>query len=383
MVVEPLFITLFWLALTGCIYSYALYPLILQFFMEKPKASDLDGALQNWPGISHIITVHNEAGRIRQKLENALAMAYPGDMEILVASDGSTDATNTIVAEYADKGVRLIDVKDHKGKENAQLQGIRRAQGEILVFSDVATRMEEQAFCQVVRYFSDPQVGAASSEDRFISQDGAIVGEGAYVKYEMWLRRCESRAAGLVGLSGSFFAARKTVCEEWDIYSPSDFNTALNCARQGLKAVTMPDVYGYYKDLADASKEYQRKIRTLIRGFTAISRHRDVLNVKKFGLFAFQVWSHKIMRWAVPWFMLLLLCLSVLLSGTTEIYTLILYLQVVFYACVIFAAVFLALRSLLVFRLPLFFVQVNLAIAHACLLFATGKRMTTWTPSQR
>ncbi len=117
-------------------------------------------------------------------------------------------------------------------------------------------------------YFRDPKIGAVSSEDHFVSQDGAVVGEGAYVRYEMWLRRLESDCAGLVGLSGSFFAARASVCQQWDIYSPSDFNTALNCVKQDLIAVTAPDVQGHYKDIVEAKREYQRKVRTVLRGIT-------------------------------------------------------------------------------------------------------------------
>jgi len=359
-----------------------LYPAILQFFVRN-NAAELYQKTETYPVVSLIVTVHNEQDRIRDKLENSLALRYPGEFEILIASDGSTDATNQIVLEYFDRQVKLVEVHDHKGKENAQLQGIHQAKGDILVFSDVATVIEPEAMIRLVEYFNDPAIGAVSSEDKFISQDGSIAGEGAYVKYEMWLRRCESRAAGLVGLSGSFFAARKQVCAEWDIFSPSDFNTALNCARQGMLAVTMPDVFGYYHDLSDPSKEYQRKVRTIIRGITAIARNNEVLSFKQFGLFAFQVWSHKILRWAVPWFMLGLLLCSLLTVDAGGIYLLIFCAQILFYAIVLSAYAIKSLRNHVLFKIPFFFVQVNLAIAHAAVMFFSGKRMYTWAPSKR
>jgi hypothetical protein len=236
----------------------------------------------------------------------------------------------------------------------------------------------------MVRYFNDPSVGAVSSEDRFVSRDGSVVGEGAYVRYEMWLRGVESDRAGLVGLSGSFFAARRDVCDQdWDILSPSDFNTALNSARKGMVAVTAPDVLGFYQDVADASREYQRKIRTIIRGLTALSRHMEVLDPFRFGWFAFQVFGHKLMRWAVPWFQLLLLFTSVLLAGKGGIYALALLGQLLFYGVVIAGHIKPELRERTLVKIPYFFVQVNLAIARATVDFLRGRRMTVWTPSQR
>jgi hypothetical protein len=300
-----------------------------------------------------------------------------------VASDYSTDATDRIVESSSDKGIRLVRADARKGKEYAQLCAIRAAGGEILVFSDVATRIPEDALRLLARHFSNAGIGALSSEDRFISNDGRVVGEGAYVKYEMWLRRLESDRAGLVGLSGSFFAARRAVCEAWDVKSPSDFNTALNCAKQGLVAVTSPDVVGIYKDVEDAGLEYRRKIRTVIRGITAIVRHPEVLNPLRMGMFAFQVWSHKIMRWGVPWFMLAVAVFTLMLQGQGLIYALALVAQIAFYALALGGWVFARLRENTVVRLVFFFVQTNLALAQATVLFLFGKRMTVWEPSKR
>ncbi|KMQ74603.1 glycosyltransferase family 2 protein [Marinobacter subterrani] len=375
-------VILFWFGVVGVLFSYFLYPLILGFI---PRRSGIGrdiaqaNALQR---VSLIVTAHNEAHRIQEKIENCLALDYP-ELEIIVASDASTDDTDQIVLAYQVRGVKLARSEERKGKEHAQLQAIKRATGDILIFSDVATSIPEDALGRMVRYFDDPTVGAVSSEDRFVSRDGSIVGEGAYVRYEMWLRGLESDRAGLVGLSGSFFAARRSVCDEWDIYSPSDFNTALNCARHGLVAVTAPDVLGLYQDVADASKEYQRKIRTIIRGLTALSRHLEVLNPIRFGWFSFQVFGHKLMRWAVPWFQVLLFIISVLLTGHGVIYKVALLVQILFYGVVIAGHLKPGLRERTVFKIPYFFVQVNLAIARATIDFLKGRRMTVWTPSKR
>ncbi len=378
----------FWIAVLGSVYSYFIYPLALIALPARralPAPADNLAATDTQaasPSVSLIITAHNEAGRIRQKLENTLELVYP-NLEIIVASDCSSDGTDDIVREYESQGVLLSRTNERLGKENAQKDAIAMATGDIIVFSDVATSIPPDAIHALVRYFDNPAVGAVSSEDVFVSRDGSVVGEGAYVKYEMWLRKLESLRGGLVGLSGSFFAVRQVLCHRWDIHAPSDFNTALNCALDGYVAVSAPDVLGHYQDVADPSKEYQRKLRTVIRGWTALARHPEVLNPARFGLFAWQVFSHKLMRWAVPWFLLILFVVSVMLAGSGWIYSLALLLQLAFYGVVLAAHFAPRLRAKSYIRIPYFFVQVNYAIAHATLQFLGGRRMTVWSPSQR
>lgn len=375
---------LFYLFAVLCAYSYFIYPVMLKLLPVRKFSLTDSTQSTDLPKLSLIVTVHNEAGRIQEKLENTLQIDYPVDkLEVIIASDFSTDETDEIVESYAGKGVRLVRADQRKGKEYAQLCAIRESENDILVFSDVATQIPEQALRVLAQRFQDSAIGAISSEDQFVSKDGSIVGEGAYVKYEMWLRRLESDRAGLVGLSGSFFAARREVCEEWDIYVPSDFNTALNSAKKGLVAVTSPDVIGIYQDVKDSSLEYQRKMRTVIRGITAIYRHPEVLNPFTMGLFAFQVWSHKIMRWAVPWFMAVFLLLTITLQGHGVIYTLALVAQLAFYALAIAGWVSTRLCQNTLVRIIFFFVQTNLALAQATVAFLFGKRMTVWTPSKR
>ncbi len=375
---------LFYLSALLSVYSYFLYPLIL---MAIPPRSSGDVGRRDdtvLPRLSLIITAHNEEKRIAEKIGNSLQLDYPRELlEIIVASDCSTDATDSIVESFRDRGVRLVRADQRKGKEYAQLCAVQASTGGILVFSDVATRIPENALHILVRAFDDPTVGALSSEDRFVSNDGQVVGEGAYVRYEMWLRRLESRRAGLVGLSGSFFAARREVCGEWDIYSPSDFNTALNCAKLGMVAISCPEMVGIYKDVKDPGLEYRRKIRTVIRGITAIARHPEVLNPFRLGLFAFQVWSHKIMRWGVPWFMAMFAVATLMLQGQGTIFTLALIAQALFYALALAGWVSARMRANAIVRLVFFFVQTNLALAQATLSFLSGTRMTVWTPTRR
>ncbi|MCW8107252.1 glycosyltransferase family 2 protein [Alteromonas ponticola] len=379
---------LFWLLLLLSIFSYFIYPLVLTLlvkFRSLPSHYRQEFSEEELPNVTVIVTAYNEENRIREKIENTLSLRYPAEkLTLLVASDCSTDSTDEIVNSYFEQGVKLVRAQDRLGKENAQLQAIQTVEEGIIVFSDVATRIEEDGIVKLVQYFSDPQVGAISSEDRFVSKDGTVAGEGAYVKYEMWLRKQESLLAGLVGLSGSFFAARVEVCAEWDIHSPSDFNTALNCAKADYKAVTAPDVLGFYTDLADPSKEYARKIRTVIRGMTALERHPEVLNPFKFGAFSFQVISHKLLRWTVPWTLLGLFIVTPFCMGKGEVFYTFAYIaQVIFYGIALFAHWLPTLRDNSLIKIIYFFTQVNIALLDAGIQFLSGKRMTVWQPSAR
>jgi cellulose synthase/poly-beta-1,6-N-acetylglucosamine synthase-like glycosyltransferase len=370
-----------WVSLFGAIYSYFIYPLILLALPKKQLNTKSGSPL---PFVSLIITAHNEQRRIQSKLENTLAIDYPAQLlEILVASDGSIDDTNQIVQSFEAQGIKLVHVQERKGKENAQLAAIRAARGELIVFSDVATQIPPEALHNLVNVFTDPRVGALSSEDRFITDDGKVESEGVYVKYEMWLRNLESRVNSLIGLSGSFFAARREVCEEWDISVPSDFSTALNCVTKGYIAVSAPNVLGYYPNIKDDSKEYQRKLRTVIRGMAAVVKKPVVLNPFKLGFFAMEVISHKIMRWLVPWFMLLLLASTLTIYQGHAFFTILLISQIGFYAVALLGYLLPPLRNNTLFKLPFFFFQVNFAIADAGLRFLMGKRITMWEPSKR
>ena len=372
----------FWVLLSLSAYSYFIYPFLLLALFSVRRYVPPAGRGASPGSVTLIVTAFNEQSRIREKILNTLAIDYPG-LEVIVASDCSTDATDAIVREYSASGVRLVRAAERLGKENAQLCAIREARGDVIVFSDVATEIPPNALQLLMAYFRDANVGAISSEDRFVATDGVVAGEGAYVRYEMWLRRMESQLAGLVGLSGSFFAARRSVCEQWDIRSPSDFNTALNCARLGLRSVTAPDVLGFYKDLQDPRKEHQRKVRTVLRGITAIAAHPDVLSVFRFRLFSWEVWSHKVMRWAVPWLLLPVLLLNPFLLQKHWIYQVLFAGQLAFYGVAALAHFSEPLKRIGPVRIVYFFVQSNLAVAEACLRFATGKRMTTWQPSAR
>ncbi|WP_346763802.1 glycosyltransferase [Wenzhouxiangella sp. XN24] len=374
---------IFWLAVLGAGYSYLLYPLILIIIVavrpERNVAWDA-GATRE---ISVIITAHNEAARIREKITDTLALLGSRQGEVIVVSDASNDGTDEIVAGIRDSRVRLVRQESRDGKESGQRLGISSAKGDILVFSDVATRIAPGSLEALLAAFDDPTVGAVSSEDRFVTSDGRLVGEGLYVRYEMWLRRLESRLAGLVGLSGSFFAARRKVCEHWRTDTPSDFTVALTCVRLGLRAVSNPDVVGIYTDLKQPADEYRRKRRTVVRGIAGLVTFREVLNPVRYGWFAFEAWSHKLLRWAVPWFLVLVFVSSGVLATANPWYGAFFAVQVVGYMLVAAAWFWPALRSIGLIRIAHYFVLVNVALADGLVRYLRGERIVTWNPSRR
>lgn len=383
---------LFWLSVFMIFYAYFGYLLCLFviYLFRKPKSQEDSTAVQQsrkYPLVSFIITAHNEEERIKEKIEGSLLQDYPKDkLEIIVASDCSSDQTDEIVRTYEGQ-VELVRAPERKGKENAQKYAVEAARGEILVFSDVATILEPNAISNIVKNFMDPSIGCVSSEDRFIDVDGNISGEGAYVKYEMLLRKLESRVNTLVGLSGSFFAARREVCKNWSIDLQSDFNTLLNSIKLGLRGVSDSKSIGYYKNIADEKKEYNRKVRTVLRGISVMMKNLSLLNPIRYGLFAWQLFSHKIGRWLVPFFLILAFISNLSIIGDSFFYVFTFVLQVAFYflAYAYFQAGKRREQGAFVnlMKIPYFFVTVNLSILVAWWRYIKGERAIFWEPSKR
>lgn len=374
---------IFWSSLVFVFYAYAGYPLILFGMAMVKNRSVSKGDIR--PTVSFIITAYNEESRISDKLENSLQQEYPRErLEIVVASDCSTDRTDDIVRSYAHTGIRLVRAAERRGKEAAQKLAVSQTSGDVLVFSDVATSLPVQGISNIVKAFHDSTVGCVSSVDRFVDAQGNLSGEGAYVRYEMMLRRLESQVNTLVGLSGSFFAARRQVCSPWADDLQSDFNTLLNSMKHGLRGVSDPESIGYYKNLSDESKEYQRKVRTVLRGIAVLMRSLPMLNPLKYGLFAWQLFSHKLCRWLVPFAMILLFFSNAWLAIESMGYRYVFSAQVAFY---LFAIVYLLANNVApakpIVRLPSFFVLVNLSILDAWYRYFRGDRIFRWEPSKR
>jgi len=373
--------TVFWTAIFFIFYAYLGYPILLMIvalFRNRPVRK---GNIA--PAVSFIITAYNEEKRIREKIENTLKQDYPREnMEILVASDCSDDRTDEIVRCFESSGVRLVRAEQRGGKEAAQKLAVDAAAGEILVFSDVATILLPDGITNIVKNFHDPTVGCVSSVDRIIDPGPTTGGEGAYVRYEMFLRNLETRVGTLVGLSGSFFAARKEVCRNWAVDLQSDFHTLLNAVKLGLRGVSDSDSVGYYKNISDETREFERKVRTVLRGIDVLMASLPAMNPFRYGLFAWQLLSHKLCRWLVPFAMILAFISNAFLAFSAPVYRYAFLLQLGFYL-IAFAKLPNLFGRHYALRIPSFLVLVNLSILYAWYRYVRGQRMVSWVPSER
>ncbi len=371
----------FWASVAWAAYAYAGYGLLLRLLAlvrHRPVVrKDI------YPKLSVIIAVHNGASEISAKLENALEQEYPPDrLEILVADDASTDGTDEVVSrEFAGRGVRLVRLAERGGKERAQKEALTAARGEILVFTDVGTRLGPRGLATIVRSFADPTVGCVSSADRLLATE-AGGGEGFYVGYETAVRRLEGEVGSLVGVSGSFFAARREICEGFSDRLASDFRTVLCCVRRGYRAVLDEEAVGYYRDVAKDS-EFRRKVRTVVRGLNVLSVEKDLLNPFRHGLFAWQLFSHKLVKWTVPFAMVLALGACAALAPGSVAYGWLLALQVAAY---LFALALILIPSAShrpIARASRYLLEANLAILVAWGRYVRGERIVAWNPSTR
>jgi glycosyltransferase involved in cell wall biosynthesis len=376
--------TLFFISVIFILYAYFIYPISIYIigFVRKDKKNILDG---NNPYVTIIITAFNEEKRIKRKIENTLAITYPKEiLQIIVSSDGSNDKTTEIVETFREKGIELLDIGQRGGKENAQKESLKYAKGEIIVFTDVATMLDPSGVEQIVSNFADPTIGCVSSEDQVVGKDGKQSGENFYVRYEMWLRRMESKANSPVGLSGSFFAARKMVCQDFSEDMDSDFRTLLNTVKMGMRGTIDPKALGYYLDVSDPRLEFERKVRTILRGITLFFRNTEFLNIFKYGLFSYQYFCHKLLRWLVPFFLIIAFITNFFLATTSKIYFILIVGQMLFYGPIILTKIYdVYSSSWKILKIPVYFIIVNASIFVAWWRYLRQQRIVMWTPSDR
>jgi cellulose synthase/poly-beta-1,6-N-acetylglucosamine synthase-like glycosyltransferase len=375
--------TLFWICAFGSAYAYFGYPLALMcvsflFRSKKQMPGYANGA--KLPSVTILIPVHNEANVVQKKVENTLLLDYPARLEALVISDGSTDNTVELLKSLnAEDRLRILELRERKGKAHALNAGLKAVTGEILVFSDASIMLDRQSIREIVQPFADPRIGCASGED-YIEGGG---GEGLYGKYELYLRQLESRIGSIAGASGSFYAQRRELMDDFVEGLAPDFLSVLSTVEKGYRVVSVPSAFGHMTALSSTTDEFHRKVRTIVRGMTALFSRKRLLNPFRYPAFAFTLWSHKVMRWCVPIFLIGLLICNVPLADT-PFYAFTLGAQIVFYALAALAYFDVGLvASNIVGRIALYFVAVNIAILKAWVLYFSGVRQELWTPSKR
>ena len=375
---------LFWVSLFGVIYAYFGYPLLLVVMNRiREMLSPLVPARfseNEAPSVTVLIPAHNEVDVIGRKLENTLALYYPGEFHILVVSDGSSDGTAEVVRGFAeDKRLDFIELVERKGKANALNVGLEQISSDVVIFSDASIMLDEQAVWNIVRPFADLRIGCVSGED--LIEGGG--GEGLYGKYELFLRNQESKYGSIVGASGSFYAQRRALVTPFLEGFAPDFLSVLNTVEHGYRAISLPEAFGFMTAVESTSDEFQRKVRTLIRGYTALFKKARLLNPLRAPLFSLFLISHKLMRWLVPFFLIGVLVTNLLLLDHV-FYQLFCIAQLAFYVLALLAWRGVGpIQSSIPGKIALYFTAVNVAIFYAWIRYFSGVRQELWTPSRR
>ncbi|MGB2714466.1 MAG: glycosyltransferase family 2 protein [Vicinamibacterales bacterium] len=326
---------LFWISALLVGYVYVGYPLLIALlarFRRSPRKACFQPG--TWPSISIIVAARNEGTRLPGRIRNLLETFYPGQREIIVVSDGSTDETAEAIAPFGDD-VRLIELRPG-GKPRALNAGVAAARGDILVFADARQRFAEDALQELMANFTDPTVGGASGQlvlDCEIGETASSVGDGLglYWKYEKWQRRNESRLRSTLGATGAIYALRR------QLWQPLPSDTLLDDVLAPMRAVLAgyrivfdERAIAFDHTAPDASVETRRKTRTLAGNYQILA-----LEPRLLVPFVNPVWlqyvSHKFGRLLVPWALVGLLASSAALAGSHPLFAASLVLQVCFY----------------------------------------------------
>jgi cellulose synthase/poly-beta-1,6-N-acetylglucosamine synthase-like glycosyltransferase len=375
---------IFWLSVAAIGYAYVGYPLLLLLLSRlrpKPVKSG------HWtPSVTVIIAAYNEERDLAAKLENTLALDYPAShLEIIVTSDCSSDRTDEIARSFAARGVRLHRQEERHGKTAAQNAAVTKARGEIIVFSDATTHYRPDVLRLMIPAFADKSVGCVTGRVIYQDHKDSSVGTGtqSYWNYEFFLKKHESAVCSLIGVCGCMYAVRASAYIPLYNEACSDFIIATTMVEQGLRAVYVPEAVCTEEPNRQAKKELAARVRIISQTFADLWRNRSVLNPFRSGFYAVQLWSHKLMRYLVPVFLITIFIASAWLATRSAFYAAVFVMQVAFYLAALVSWILERLGVTFgLLALPQYFVITNLASLIAFVKFLTGERYTRWEPTR-
>jgi cellulose synthase/poly-beta-1,6-N-acetylglucosamine synthase-like glycosyltransferase len=372
----------FYLSLFLIVYVYLGYPLMAACLGSivhrdvRKKAIELE--------VTIIIAAFNEESSIAETIANKLQLNYPHDkFEIIVVSDGSTDRTDAIVRGFADRRVRLIRQECRAGKTSALNMAVPLATGEVIIFSDANSLYAPDAIRQLLANFADEEVGYVSGRMIYANPDGTPIGDGcsAYMKYENALRAIETRLGSIVGVDGGIDAVRKPLYRPMKADQLPDFVLPLQVVAQGYRVVYEPQALLWESTLNKAADEYRMRVRVSLRAFWALFDMRSLLAPWQNPLFAWQIWSHKVLRYLCFFFMVVGYFTNILLLGKGWSYLALFVLQSLCYLLALTAPL---LGGILgggrLSAFARYFFLINLAAGHAFWKFLKGEKQVIWTP---
>jgi cellulose synthase/poly-beta-1,6-N-acetylglucosamine synthase-like glycosyltransferase len=283
--------------------AYVVYPAVLAVLSQfRPRRHRRPDPTE-WPRLTLTLPLFNEQTFVRETLESLLALDYPADKrQILVISDASTDATDEIVQNYAQRGVELLRLPERRGKTAAENAAHPLSRGDIIINIDATVRLRPGSLKALVRAFQDPTVGVASGRDVSVGTDATQTtrGESGYVGFEMWVRSLETRLESIVGASGCFYGIRRSLYDgRFPEQLSRDFASALVAKERGFRAVSVEDALCEVPRTASLRSELQRKTRTMARGLETLWYKRHLMNPRRYGGFALMLIAHKLWRWLV------------------------------------------------------------------------------------
>jgi cellulose synthase/poly-beta-1,6-N-acetylglucosamine synthase-like glycosyltransferase len=346
----------FWASVALIVYTHVGYPLLLWVLARFRRGRAERPGAEPPPFVSLIVPAYDEAPVIERKIENALALDYPrGRLELIVASDGSTDAT---VDRAQAAGADVVLDLPREGKIRAQDAAVERAGGEIVAFSDANSTWAPDALRRLVTPFADPGVGYVCGQVRFTLPDGSNQ-EGLYWRYEMAVRALESRLGGVTGGNGAIYATRREAYLVVDPRMGHDLSFPFNMVKRGWRAVYEPAARAEERMVPSIEGEFRRKRRMMSHAWPIVLRG-GMLSPRGYGpLYALQIGSHRVLRYATPFLHVIALAANVALLGEGPVYVVTLALQLALLA----AAALGPLVPARPFRLAYYYVLVTASLA--------------------
>jgi cellulose synthase/poly-beta-1,6-N-acetylglucosamine synthase-like glycosyltransferase len=316
-------------------YVYFGYLYLLKFFCLFSKTGTYPATLAEYsPSIDIIIAAHNEETVIGQRIDNVLSCGYPGHLlRVIVASDRSTDETNKIVTSNPDPRVILISCSTGAGKSDAQNVALKHAKADVILFTDADSVFSHDFLREVTRPFSNPAVGVVGGKMVFISDadTGVEQAQGYYWQYELKVRECESRLGILAKASGSCLAVRRSLIKPIPSDIGEDCIVPLDVVMQGYKVVHADKALAYDSMDSTVNSEFSSRVRMTLRNWTGTWRRAQLLNVFKHPGYAFSLWSHKILRWLSPFFVIAVSIGTVILAFDSKFWALAAFFMAAFY----------------------------------------------------
>lgn len=357
-------------------YVYFGYPVLLaiiNMFIKKPLEH-----VSYFPSVTLFIPAHNEEGVIGEKIENSLNLTYPNDkLEIVVASDLSTDKTVAIAKSFLNKRIRVFESTERGGKNSLINNFIGKTSGEIIVFTDANSFYQPDAVDKLVRHFADDKVGLVVGKLKYIDEKTSVgKGEGMYFRYESMIKNLQSKMGKVVAATGSIYAMRRELFSALDLDVANDFAHPIQVASSGYRIVFEPAAVAYEKATSGLSEEFKRRTRIVTRGITAFSRYFRTHRMLS-GMWGFCFISHKLLRWFTPLFLILALVINAFLLDSIA-FKWIFFIQIFFYLLALEGISLRGTKFGKILAVPFYFCLINAAALVGIIKYFTGKRQAVW-----